>query len=72
MLNKVIFSLPFLKLARVDVGNVSKKGKICKVLLLAVFLLVGYFNQTLSIYECLHWILGEKRLAVKNIFQNIP
>ena len=39
-----------LKLVRVDVGNVSKKGKIWKVLLLEVFLLVGYFNWTLSIY----------------------
>ena len=34
-----------LKLARVDVGNVSKKGKIWKVLLLEVFLLVGYLTE---------------------------
>ena len=41
--------LLYLKLTRVDLGNVSKKGKIWKVLILEVFLLVG-FNRTLSIY----------------------
>ena len=34
-----------LMLARVDAGNVSKKGKIWKVLLLEVFLLVGYLTE---------------------------
>ena len=37
--------LLYLKLARVDVGNVSKKGKIWKVLLLEVFLLVGFLTE---------------------------
>ena len=35
-------SVDRLKFARVDVGNVSKKGKIWKVLLLEVFLLVVF------------------------------
>ena len=35
----------FLKLGRVDVGTLSKKGKIWKVLLLEVYLLVGYLTQ---------------------------
>ena len=34
-----------LKLAGVDVGNLSKKGKIWKVLILEVFLLVGYLTE---------------------------
>ena len=38
-----------LKLAGVDAGNVSNRVKIWKILLLEVFLLVGFFNQTLSI-----------------------
>ena len=32
-------------LARVDVGNVSQKGKIWKVLQLEVFLLVGFLTE---------------------------
>ena len=34
-----------LKLATVDVGNVVKRGKIWKVLLLEVFLLVGFLTE---------------------------
>ena len=34
-----------LKLARVDVGNVVKRVKIWKVLLLEVFLLVGFLTE---------------------------
>ena len=42
----------FLKLARVDVGNIVKRAKIWKVLLLEVFLQVGFLTELcLSMYE---------------------
>ena len=41
--------LLYLKLARVDVGNVSKKGEIWKVLLPKLFLLVGFILNSVYI-----------------------
>ena len=42
-----------LKLARVDVGNRVKRVKIWKVLLLKVFLLVGFLTKLCLFMTCL-------------------
>ena len=60
--------LLYLKLARVDVGNISKKGKIWKVLLLEVFLLVGFLTELclyiifLSLFCFVTFIFGSLRM----------